>query len=442
MAEMKKYNKMKNILVGGTITALLGVSLFSYSTLDSQNTQVVKDRTMSIASGLVDTVKYKEFDIDKVTDTTWGGAVESGNNYAYMLGSKWKANFASLTNDALLVLAKDYGFSDITVYNIGKDAVSGVLSTQPKNIEDKLVATDEEKEILNFLLQTKSGEKGTFSNTLQTYKTSISSGLYTSEKVVYTTVYTYVPELDKVIALGVPLTDYTYFEGSNNTNKLIDTLKAENPLIVEIGVLDVSNFTPKKEEVDILSGTFKYSATTDNSFLSKIGEGKTTSTYVQQVGEKQLFKHFEVIDENRVVYVGLDFSALLGNKPNTHITIFALSLLALAIVGVLQAMHFRKEKAYHQRLLKRLTSLTKGKYDLKALDLDNDEYRIILDHLNELTDELSSRKKTSKETLKRLSVVISVLTNGEIKTTEDLNELRYELKSILHDIQVILKIED
>lgn len=442
MAEMKKYNKMKNILVGGTITALLGVSIFSYSTLNGQNTQVVKDRTMSIASGLVDTVKYKEFDIDKVTDTTWGGAVESGTNYAYILGREWKSKFATLTNDALLVLAKDYGFSDITVYNISQDSVSGVLSTQPKNIEDKLTATEEEKEILNFLLKTKSGEKGMLSNTLQTHKTSISSGLYVNEKVVYTTVYTYVPELDKVIALGVPLTDYTYFEGSNNTNKLIETLKTENPLIVEIGVLDVSEYTPKKEEVEILAGTFKYSATMDNTFLSKIGEGKTTSTYVQQVGEKQLFKHFEVIDENRVIYVGLDFSALLGNKPNTHITVFILSLLALAIVGVLQAMHFRKEKLYHQRLLKRITSLTKGNYNLKSLELNNDEYRIILDHLNELTEELSTRKTTSKETLKRLSLVISVLTNGEIKTTEDLNELRYELKSILNDIQVILKIED
>ena len=442
MAEMKKFSKMRKVLQGGTITALLAVSVFSYTTLNSQNTQVVKDRTMSIASGIVDTVKYKEFDVDKVTDVTWGGAVESGNNYAYLLGSQWKSTFPTLTNDALLVLAKDYGFSDITIYNIKDNTLEGVLSTQPKNIGHTLDTTDEEKEIKSYLLRTKEGEKGILSNTLETYKTSISTNLFLHERIVHTTVYTYVPELNKVVALGVPLNDYTYFEGSNNTNKLIDSLKMDNSMIVEIGVLDVSDYTPKNEEVQTIAGTFKYSATTDNGFLSKVGEGKDTSTYVQQVGERQLFKHFEVIDENRVVYVGLDFTSLLGNKPNTHVTVLILSLLSLAIVGVLQFLHFRKEKSYHQRVLNRITSLTKGKYNQVALELDNDEYRILLDHLNELTEELNTRKNVSKEVLKRLHDVIMVLTSGEIKTSEDLVELRSELKYILQDMQATLKIGD
>lgn len=442
MAEMKKYNKMKSILLGGTVVAFLGMSLFSYATLNKGNTQVVKDRTMSIASGLVETIKYKEFDTDKVVDTTWLGSVESGYNYANLLGTQWQKIFPTLTNDSLLVLAKDYGLSDITVYDIKDSSPEGVLSTQPNKIEHKLDQSDEEKEIQAYLLNTKDGEKGLVSNTLQTFKTSISSSLYDHEKVLHTTVYTYIPDFDKVVALGVPLNDLTYFEGTNNTDTLIENLKIDNSSIVEIGVLDITDISPKTKEIKTLSGTFKYSATTDNNFLSKIGEGSTTSTYVQQVGEKQLFKHFEVIDENRVVYIGLDFSGLMTNKPNSHVTILVVSLLALILIGVLQYLHFKKHKDYHQRIKKRLNSIAKGKYNLKPLETDNDEYKQLLDQLNELTKELNTRKVTSKETLQRLQEVITVLTNGEIKNSKDLNELRYELKSILQDIQVILKIEE
>lgn len=442
MAEMKKYNKMKRNLLGGTVVALLGISIFSYATLNKQNTQVVKDRTMSIASGLVDVVKYKELDTDEVTNSTLLGSTENGNNYAYMLGNHWKTLFPTLTNDSLLVLAKDFDLADITIYDLKDSLYQGVLSTQPNKIGDKLDQTDEEKEIQQYLLKAKEGEKGILSNNLQTFKTSISSSMYVKDNLFYTTVYTYVPELDKVIALSLPLTDLTYFQDTNNTDKTIEALKADNPLIVEIGVLDVSDYTPQTEEVQTLTGTFKYSATTDNNFLAKVGQGSTTSTYVQQVGEKQLFKHFEVLDENRVIYVGLDYSALLGSKSNSHLTIMVLILLATAIIGVLHFLHFKKDNEYHTRIKKRLTSLIRGKYHVKPLETSNDEYKDLLTQLNELTEELATRKETTKEPINRLNYVIAVLTNGEVRNAKDLNELRYELKSILQDIQVILKIED
>lgn len=444
MAQMKKYHQMKLFLIGGTTLALLFLALISYSLLDKSNTQQIKDRTMSIATGLVNTIKNKELDLDQAAEATWRGATENGYNYANIWGDYWKDSFSALTNDTLLVLAKNHELSDITVYNISPSGLEGVLSTQPNKIGDTLNQTDEEKEINAFLLKVQQGDSNNLSNNLPTYKKSIATSLFEYNKVLHTTVYTYVPTLDKVVALGLPLTDLTYFKETNNTTKLIDELKTNTPFLIEIGVLDTTNYQPESKEVHVLAGTFKYSSTSDNNFLANLGKenASTSSTYVQQVGENQLFKHLVVLDDSRVVYIGLDYSALQTQKSNSQVTVPTLIVLALVLIGVLHFLHQKKERAYHERIKKRLTSLARGKVNLKPIETKKDEYKELLDFLNILTEELGKRKKTSKETLQRIQEVINVISEGKVRNSQDLDEVRVELKGILQELQETLKIED
>lgn len=426
---------MKVTLLGGTLGVMLVATVAGYMLVDSSNTQALRDKVSVSASGVVATMKAKEQDLDKLTEDYKYSTLQSVYQSASLLGRVWSTNYQAVNNDILLLESKTYGFNNITIYEFKEEGVTGVLSTQPNKVGDDLTS---KKEILEFVLKAYNGETDFLSETLMTHKTSITSDIVQKDETLVSTVYTYIPELERVIAIETPIDGLTQYFATNGSLATIAELKKELPALVEIGVVDISKDSDKKGGV--LDGTFKYSSTADTDFFEQADlEKNPTKTYVAQVGEKQLFKHFSVIDEERAIYVGMDYTSLQNTKQGSHTIIAILIILSLLGVGVLEFLHLKKSDAYLERITKRLVSLKKGKTKLKTIDLTKDEYRDVIEQLNELTDEVNYRKKATKEQLERINNIITIISENKVRSAQDLAELRLELRSILNDLTVITK---
>lgn len=436
-ASMKKYSKMKTRLMGGTAIILVASTLTSYIMLNNTKVDIAKSKTEEFSRTIQTSVISHESDISKFIMVASDSALQQGYNYSLILSNSWGKN---LTNDDLLTLSKHYNFSAMTLYNISKEGVVGTHSTQPNRIGYTLNNTETEKEILEFLLSHKNGGDIALSDSLRTFSSSIITEPYKVNNDYYFDVYTYIADTSQVLAITLPYAEISTFFATQSTNNLIETMKAQYPQIVEIGILDISTIT-KDTEATILSGDFKYATTGDNKILTNPKSLKDGYIYLQDVNGKQLFKNFTPIDDKRVLYIGLDYSVYLESTKSSASAVAGASGVAIILIALLMYFHFRKEQVYHDMVLKRLNTLASGKYKLKELERNKDEYHNILLYLDTLTKELATTKKNVSDIISDLRRIHDLITSGEVEDAKDLEDLRVEIKSIMSDLELAIKLE-
>jgi methyl-accepting chemotaxis protein len=356
-----------------------------------------------------------------------------------------------ITQQELIEIRDQLNLSGITIFQEKDNDVTGVVGTDENEIGFSFKEFGY-YEVAKTLL---SGKEPVLPITTysdkQTIVLPISQSASNSEKPIFFKYAYFVPTgADYMINPYIEANEVYEYTESVGTATTLKKLVKENDILDEIAILNPRVFKdptlaeqlyPPMKKIE--TGSFTYKTKKDSTLLTN-GNIKKTS-YIEKVKGKQVYKMFFPVDENRVIYIALDYEKMSGPLYRHSIILIVSGLASLVVLFLLTARFFNRIYENLQKIKKQITSLEEGDLTVKSSIKDGSELEVLSESTNRMVDKLNTLvTDTHEQAIKaqRLSVLLeseasesvekmyTLSTEATIKSREQLNEITAFLDEI------------
>ncbi|BCB05714.1 methyl-accepting chemotaxis protein [Bacillus sp. KH172YL63] len=235
----------------------------------------------------------------------------------------------------------------------------------------------------------------------------------------------------------------------------IKQLVKESDIVEEIGVLNPKVFADPSLEKQIYppvkkieAGTFRYGTPKDEEMVAD--SNPVTISYIEKVKGEKRYKMFIPIDDNRTIYLSLDYEKMSGPLYRHSIILIISGLASLIVLFLLTARFFNRIYENLQHIKNQITSLEEGDLTVKSDIKDGSELELLSQSTNRMVDKLNQLvAETHKQATKaqRLSILLeaeasdsvekmyTLSTEATIKAREQLNEFTAFLEDITESMK-------
>ena len=361
---------------------LLVIAVFSGTVqLYLMNDQIVKQtnyQAEAVASNVLRGIQDTELATQIIEQQIDLKLVAYSKHIADLIKHKEKSE---ITNEDLLKIRDDLGLAGITIFSEtdSKDDIVGFAATEQQEVGFSLKEAGF-FEIGKILLE--KGEptlpSATFTDENIAVLPIAQSASHKEKPTFFKYAYYHVPNTEYIINPYIEANEvYNYIE-KVGTNATINQLIQENKIVEEIAVLNPKVFADPSLENQLYpplkkveSGSFNYQTSQDSKLLTK--SSVTKENYIERVDGKKLYKIFIPLDENRVIYLALDYGEMSGPLYRHSIILIVSSLASLVGLFLLTAKFFNKIYEKISRIKSQIKQLEEGDFTAKNTVKDDSE---------------------------------------------------------------------
>jgi methyl-accepting chemotaxis protein len=363
-----------------------------------------------------------------------------------------------ITREELLKIRDDLGLAGISIVQEtkSKDDFVGVVATEQSEIGfsfKKFGYYEVGKILLN------GGEPSipgaTFSDKNILVLPIAQSGSNNKEPVFFKYAYYHAPHTDYIINPYIEANEvynYTEIVGPKET---INKLVKENDIVLEIAVLNPKVFANPSLEKQLYpplkkieAGSFDLESSKDREILTKPTIKK--ESYVEKINGKKVYKMFLPFDQNRVIYLSLDYEKMSTPLYRHSIILIVSGLLSLVILFLLTARFFNRIYENIQKIKRQIKLLEEGDLTAKSEVNDGSELEQLSKSTNRMVDQLNKLVKDTQDQAtktQRLSVLLEAEASESVEKMYELSteatmksrDQLYEITELLDDMGNILK---
>jgi methyl-accepting chemotaxis protein len=302
-----------------------------------------------------------------------------------------------ITRSELLKIRDALGLTGITIFqeDKSKDDVIGVVATEEQEVGfsfKKFGYYEVAKRLLN-------GQEPSLPDATYTDKHTIvlpiaQSGSHEDSPLFFKYAY-YVPETkDYMINPYIQANEVHNFTANVGPNTTINELVTENNIVKEIAILNPAVFAdPSLEEQlypplrKIESGNFNLQTDKDLELLT--GKKMNKTSYIDKVDGLKVYKMFLPLDENRVIYLALDYGEMSGPLYRHSYILIISGLLSLLVLFLLTARFFNRIYVNIQKIKDQIKLLEDGDLTAKSKVDDGSELEKLSQSTNRMVDQLN-----------------------------------------------------
>jgi methyl-accepting chemotaxis protein len=335
-------------------------------------------------------------------------------------------NVQQITNEELIEIRDKIGVEGITLFARSGDDIVGTKSTDSEEIGFGLKGFGEE--IFNSASAILENEVP--KDDYATYKDKgilvlpiAQSGARDDvEPVFFKFAYLHPPGTDYYISSYVEANEVFKYTQEVGPNRWIQQLVEEKTIIKEVGVLNPKVFADPslKEEIypplnEITFGSFDLRTKLDEEFLA----GKVTKiSKVEKINGDKVYKMFVPINEDRTIYIALDYGEIIGPIYKHAIILFISGLLILVAIFLLTAKFFDRIYENIQRIRTQIKLLAAGNFTAKSNVDDNTELGSLSRSANKMVEDLHQVLSDTSEQAFHAQRVSYLLENEANETVE------------------------
>jgi methyl-accepting chemotaxis protein len=438
------------------ITAIISGVVQLYFMNDQIETQT-NQRADTLAKNVLKGIEQTELATQNIEHQIDLKLVAYSKHIASLLEGK---EVKQITQDELIEIRDELDLSGITLSKETKDDVVGVMSTDEKEIGFSFKAVGYYDVAKTLLAGKKPALPITTYSDTHTIILPISQSASHSDKPTFFKYAYYVADgTDYMISPYIEANEvyeYTETVGTATSlkklvkeNNILDEIAILNPRVYKDPTLEEQLYPPMKK---LEAGTFNSKTKKDINLLTK-GEIKKTS-YIEKIDGKQVYKMFFPVNENRVIYIALDYEKMSGPLYRHSIILIISGLASLVVLFLLTARFFNRIYENLQKIKKQITSLEEGDLTVKSEIKDGSELEVLSESTNRMVDKLNkliTDTHTQAMKTQRLSVLLeseasesvekmyTLSTEATIRSRDQLNEIMSFLEEIEHTMNIYPK---
>ncbi|MCM3443390.1 methyl-accepting chemotaxis protein [Metabacillus halosaccharovorans] len=422
------------------------------------NDQIVKQTNLqadAVASNVLRGVNETELATKTIEHQIDLKLVAYSKHIADLIKNKEKNE---ITNEDLVEIKDELGLAGITIFSEtgSKDDIVGFAATEPQEVGFSLKEAGF-LEIGKLLL-----EKGapnvpgaTFTDDNIAVLPIAQSASHTDKPTFFKYAYYHVPNTKYIINPYIEANEvYDYIEEVGIAATINQVIK-ENDVVEEIAVLTPKVFADPSLENKIYpplkkveAGTFKYQSKKDEDILTKSNVPKTN--YIDRLEEKKLYKIFVPLDENRVIYLALDYGEMSGPLYRHSIILIISGLMSLIALFLLTARFFNVIYESIQKIINQMNLLEAGDLTAQSEVKDGTELQKLSQSTNRMVDKLNTLVSDTQEQAsktQRLSVMLEEEASNSVEKMYELSteatmksrDQLFEINSFLDELSDALE---
>lgn len=362
-----------------------------------------------------------------------------------------------ITNEELKLISEDFDIAGITIFAQQEDDIIGVKSTTPSDIgfsfKKTLGAENEAFMGISNLLNGKEIIQGTESyvdqNTIILYTSQ--SGSKQDETSLYKYAYYHEEGQDYVINPYIEANEVYQFTQGVGPNNWIEKVLKTNSLAKEVAVLDPRVYTdPSLAEKmypplqKVVYGEFNLSSSKDEDILVSLAKNPEETAYITEIDSKKIYKMFIPMDDGKVIFVALDYTAM--SLPVRKMSTFLLitSFISLLAMFILSTQFFNSIYKNIQIIIAQIKKLELGDFTARSEVKGKGELADLSVSTNHMTETLNKvLRETAKEASKvqRMSLGLKEEADESVEKVYDLSiELTSKAREDAYNISDFLEL--
>ncbi|MEK4844266.1 methyl-accepting chemotaxis protein [Bacillus sp. FSL W8-0183] len=373
-------------------------------------------------------------------------------SYASHIGTLLKGKKATeIKQDELNRIKKKLGLAGISILKETPDDFVAIQSTQKAEIGFSFKEYgyfEVGKLLMSGKLPKVPG--ATYTNPYTLVLPIAKSASHTDQSKFFKYAYYYEEGTDFIINPFIEANEVNHYMENVGPETEIKKLVKDSEFVEEIGVLNpkvIANPSLEKQIYPPLkkieAGNFKFATEKDTQMLTQ--SNLKTQTLIETVKDKKLYKMFIPLNENRVIYIALDYNKMSGPLYRYSIILIISGLASLVVLFLLTARFFNRIYENIQKIEKQIASLKEGDLTVKSEIKDGSELEVLSKSTNRMVDKLNKLITDTQEQAnktQRLSVMLeseasnsvekmyTLSTESTIKSREQLNEIMNFLDEI------------
>ncbi|MDE3841044.1 HAMP domain-containing protein (plasmid) [Bacillus methanolicus] len=362
-----------------------------------------------------------------------------------------------ITNTELIKIRDQLGLAGITIFSEteSKDDIVGFAATEKEEVGFSFKEAGF-FEIGQVLLHK---EKPTLSGATFTDKNIVvlptaQSASHKDKPTFFKYAYYHVPDTKYIINPYIEANEVHNYIKAVGPNATIQELVQKNKIVQEIAVLNPKVFADPSLEKQLYpplkkveAGSFKLQTKKDNEFLTKSNIKKRS--YIERVNGKKVYKMFLPLDENKVIYLALDYGKMSGPLYRHSIILIISGLISLIALFLLTARFFNRIYENIQKIKSQIQLLEEGKLTGKSEIMDGSELEKLSQSTNRMVDKLNKLVKDIQEQAvktQRLSLLLEAEASQSVEKMYELStentiksrDYLYEITEFLDEIIEVL----
>jgi methyl-accepting chemotaxis protein len=365
---------------------------------------------------------------------------------------------SQITQTELLKIKNDLGLAGITIFQEteSKNDVVGTVATEPGEIGFSFKSFG----YYAVAKQLLSGEKpvlvgATYTDTNILVLPIAQSGSHKEKPEFFKYAYYHDPETNYFISPYIKANevyDYTEIVGPDAR---INELVKENNIVKEIAVLNPKVFKDPSLEKQLYpplkkieAGNFDLQSKKDNELLTQSTIKK--ESYIERVNGEKVYKMFMQLDDNRVIYLALDYGKMSGPLYQHSIILIVSGLISLLVLFLVTARFFNRIYENIQKIINQINFLEDGDLTAKSEVSDGSELEKLSQSTNRMVDKLNKLvTDTQEQAIKtqRSSVILEAEASHSVEKMYELSteatiksrEQFYEISGFLDGIMEVLE---
>lgn len=424
----------KQFLIG-TLSVLIVIALISGAIqLYFMKNQIVKQtnqQAVAIGSNVLRGIEQTDLATQNIEHQIDLKLVSYANHISTLLNKK-KAN--EITTDDLLKIRDELGLAGITIIKetASKDDYVGILSTDEEEVGFSFKQFGY-YEIGNLLMsgQVASVPGATYSDKYMLVLPIAQSASHSEHPEFFKYAYFHIPGTDYIINPYIKANEvyeYTEIVGPNaEINKLVKL----DGVVQEIAVLNPKVFAdPSLEEQlypplkKVEAGTYRLKTEKDLKLLTKKSIKQTS--YIEKIKGNKVYKMFLPLDEDRVIYIALDYGKMSNQLYRHSIILIVSGILSLLVLFLLTARYFNRIYENIQKIIDQIKQLEKGDLTAKSNITDGSELERLSQSTNSMVDKLNTLVTETQEQARKTQRLSLLLEAEASQSVEKMYEVSTE----------------
>ncbi|WP_209121569.1 methyl-accepting chemotaxis protein [Alkalihalobacillus sp. BA299] len=364
-----------------------------------------------------------------------------------------------ITNEKLIEIRDQFELAGLTIFARTEDGsnIVGVRATEPEEIGFSFKDFGHLQLHEDMLNGKEPYLEGAYTEENILALPIAQSGSHKDEPVFFKYVYYHPPGTNYIIDPYIEANEVYQFTKKVGTDAWIDKIYDQNPYVEEIAVLnplvfkdpslEVKLYPPKKK---VEFGDYEYKDERDTKELLSMIEEPKQINYVHKVKDKKIYKMFLPVNDERVIYIALDYEMMSGPLYSFSIILIVSGLGSLLVLFFLTARFFNRIYENIQKIIDQIKLLESGDLTTKSEIKDSNELENLSQSTNRMVDKLNKLVKDTQEQAtktQRLSVILEAEASHSVEkmyevsteTTIKSREQLLEITTFLDELEEVLQ---
>ncbi|KLV22889.1 hypothetical protein ABW02_20630 [Niallia circulans] len=438
------------------LSVLLIISLVSGAVqLISMKNQIISQtnqQAKAVANDVIEGIVQTDLSTKAIEQQIDHKMIANSKHIATLLSGK-SAN--QMSQAELVEISDRLGLAGISIFKETKDDILVVSASDEEEIGWSLKEYGYYEVGKSLLTDTAGPIPGSTYADQHTIILPIAQSAVHEKPTFFKYAYYHAPNTDFIINPYIEANEVYDYTDSVGPDTRIKKLIKENNIVKEIAVLNPKVFANPSLETQlypplkkVVSGSFELETKRDTKLLIKSTLKK--QTYIEKINGERVYKLFLPLDEDRIVYLALDYGEMSGPLYRHSIILIISGLLSLLVLIFLTARFFNRIYDNIFKIKNQIERLEDGDLTAKSNVLDGTELESLSQSTNRMVDELNKLvKDTQKQAAKTqlLSVQLEEEASNSVEkiyelstvTTINAREQLLEITTFLDEVAKVLQ---